>query len=309
MPAAVLTAAVDAVADQPGGRPAPGRGAGRRPGRVDGRGATGGRSAGRRAARPRRGRCPSPACARCGRTGEAADPLADRWGVRPLPAPATRRRLRPLRGDQTGRRPRRAGPAGLRALRRPTATALRTVRTDPADRPPRPRRPARHLRRLLPAARGGLQPLRAPPAVFVRAGPNPICTGCAPRAHRGLRALRRRTAHRPPAGPRDRSATPATPPRCAAAAPAPAARPSGAWSPHPARTPPPAPTAPALPVTVTPAPTAASRTSSTNAAGAHPARCVAAPGELLRGRRRADPARAGRRSTTRSPPPTPRAPR
>ena len=196
------------------------------PTRVDGRRATGGRPAGRRAAGPR-ARTARADLRRCGRTGRpltrsAAGGVCARCRRRQLAE-----RLHPLRGGQTGRRPGRAGPAVLRPVRRPTATALRTVRTDPADRPPRPRRAARHLRCLLPGARGGLQPLRAPPAVFVRVR----------RRQPDLRRLRpartapsARTAaptgHRPPAGPRDRSATPATPRRCAAAATAPAAVPA-----------------------------------------------------------------------------------
>ena len=145
---------------------------------------------------------------------------------------------------------------------------------------------------------------RLPEAVCSRCGrrrPCSFATGPEPDLHRlrpagdgGLRALRRRTAHRPPAGPRDRSATPATPPRCAAAAPAPAAAAERRLVAPPG---PDATTcadcAGAAQPPLTPAPTAASRTSSTNAAAAHPARCAAAPGDSAPRRRRADPPRAG----------------
>ena len=58
-----------------------------------------------------------------------------------------------------------------------------------------------------------------------------------------------RTARRQPAGPRGRSATRATPPRCATGAGAHPAASSAGWSPRPARPPTPARTAPGIPVT------------------------------------------------------------
>ena len=229
----------------PGGHPVPGRGAGRRPGRVDGRGAAGGRSAGRRTTGPRGRDAAGPDLRRCGRTGQAADPLIVRWGLRPLPTTPTRRRLCPLRCGQTGRRPRRRRPAGLRAVRRPPATASAGDADGPGGSPDAPTTGT-------PTSATPASGCPRPSAAAAGAGGRARSRRPEPDLHR-LRAPRRTapartaapTAHRPRAGPRDRSATPATTPRCAAAAPAPPARPCVASSPHPARTRPPAPTAPA----------------------------------------------------------------
>ena len=129
-----------------------------------------------------------------------AHPLVDRRGLRPLPAPPARRALRPLRGHQTGRRPRRVTPAGLRPLRRPPATAVRTVRTDSSDRPTRPRRPARHLRRLLPASRGHLRGLRTPAALRFRRHGHPDLHRPARRVAASPAPAAASTARRRPAG-------------------------------------------------------------------------------------------------------------
>ena len=293
-------------ADQPGGDPIPGRGVGRGPGRVTGRGAAGGRQAGRRTASPRRGPA-RPGLLQVRAHREAVDPVTVRWGLRPLPATATRGALHHMWCGQTDRRPRRTGSAVLRPVRRPTPTALRAMRTDQADRPPRPRRSPRHLRRLLPDARRGLQPLPATPAVFVRGRAGTDLHRLRSTVHSGLRALRRRPAtDRPVArGTGLRPLLHAALRRRGTCAPA---VPCGGSSPHPARAPPPAPTARACPAPRIPAPAAGSRTNSTNEAGAHPARCVAAPGICSApAPSRSHP--SWHRFTKRSPPPTPRAPR
>ena len=87
------------------------------------------------------------------------------------------------------------------------------------------------------------------PCSGVAAG-RPICSRCRPVEPATARTAAR-PGRQPRAGPRARSATPATPPRCAAPAPAPAAGATGAWSPRLARRPTPAPTvrAPAPPDT------------------------------------------------------------
>ena len=238
---------------------------------------------------------------------EAADPVAVRWGLRAVPAMATRGPLHRMWRDQTSRQPRRAGPPVLRAVRRPTEAALRAVRTDPADRPPRPRRNPRHLRRLLPDARSRLQAAAGGNGhVCSRPGRNRSASA-APQGPRRSARTAAPTGHRRRGGPRDRSATRVTTRRSAAAAPAlPAGRSVGS-SPHPARTRRPARTAPACPPP-TPARTAGSRTNSTNKAAAHPARCAAGPVTCS-----APAPNTSRphspRSTGRSPAPTPHAPR
>ena len=219
---------------------------------------------------------PDPSCTRCGRTGKPLTRSPSGGCLRPVPATATRRGVCPVWCGQTRRRPRRTGPAGVRAVRRPTPAALRAMRTDPADRPPRPRRDPRHLRRVLPTTRGGLLPLPATPAVFVRERTG---TGLHPlrgKSHRGLRALRRG----PPTnremargtGLRPLLQRCATPPRhlhhlwCHAQARGPT-RPGRDDLRRLRRHPPP----------LTRAQAAGSRTNSTKKADAHPARCGAGP--------------------------------
>ena len=80
-----------------------------------------------------------------------------------------------------------------------------------------------------PAVSPARTPRSAPGARRVAASPAPAAARTNPPRRTGLRG---------------RSATPATPPRCATAASAPAVRPSAAWSPRPAQTRRPAPTAP-----------------------------------------------------------------
>ncbi|WP_204079409.1 hypothetical protein [Mycobacterium riyadhense] len=60
---------------------------------------------------------PEPVCARCARTGKPLTRSSARGCMRPLPTPTTGDRLCALRCGQTRRRPRRAEPADLRAVR------------------------------------------------------------------------------------------------------------------------------------------------------------------------------------------------
>ena len=107
------------------------------------------------------------------------------------------------------------------------------------------------------------------------ASDHPVCLSCSPRPPRAARAAAR-TARRLPAGPKGRSATLATPPRCVTGHGArPAAR-CGDRSPRPAQTPTRAQIVPGC-RSCTPARTAGSRTSFTNAAGATAAACGGGP--------------------------------
>jgi len=130
---------------------------------------------------------PEPGCARCGRSRPPVDPLRRRRGVRPLPAPSTRRSLHPLWGGQTRCRARRAAPSRLRPLRRPAPTPLRA---GAAHRHPRQRHRTRHLRRLLPRPPRRLPELWAAAAVRVRGRGPPDLPGLPTADARGLRALR-----------------------------------------------------------------------------------------------------------------------
>ena len=109
-----------------------------------------------------------------------------------------------------------------------------------ADRPERPCGRCGRTRRIARRAHDGIPDIcdgcfRMPEAVCSRcqrrrpcsfaAGPEPVCIPMRATGHRGLRALRRGTAHHPRGGPRDPSATPATTLRSAAAASAPPAEP------------------------------------------------------------------------------------
>ena len=133
---------------------------------------------------------PDPTCSRCGRTGKPLTMSPSGGVCAPLPTTATRGALHHMWSSQTDRRPRRTGSAVLRPVRRSTATALREVRSDQADRPPRPRRDPRHLRRLLPDARRGLQPVPATPAMFLRGRTGTDLHRLRSTGHSGLCALR-----------------------------------------------------------------------------------------------------------------------
>ena len=141
----------------------------------------------------------APACKSCGSDRAAADPLKPGRGLSPLPEPAARDRLRPLRRGQAGRRPHRRRRAGLRAVppSRARAPALRDVRQDRSDRGPGPRRGRGRVRELLPDAAGRLHGLRhAGAACNFAGGGNPVCKTCAPRCHEPLRRDAARTGRR-----------------------------------------------------------------------------------------------------------------
>ena len=122
----------------------------------------------------------------------AADPLKPRRGMSPLPEPAARGRLRPLRRGQAGRRPHRCRRAGLRAVppSRARAPALRDVRQDRSDRGPGPRRARRRLRELLPDAAGPVHRLRPPASVQLRRRRLPGLQDVHPAGRERLRPLR-----------------------------------------------------------------------------------------------------------------------
>ena len=202
----------------------PGGGAGRAdgPGRARGRGAPWNRQAGRRADRPRICRVHSAGLQVLRDDRAAADPLKPGRGMSPLPEPAARGRLRPLRRGQAGRRPHRCRRAGLRAVppSRARAPALRDVRQDRSDRGPGPRRARRRMRELLPDAAGPLHRLRPPAPVQLRRRRQPGLQDVHPAGREPSAPAAARTGRQPRGGPRARSATPAIPARCAAAAPA-----------------------------------------------------------------------------------------
>ena len=161
---------------------------------------------------------------------------------------------------------------------RPRTPGVRDVRQDRSDRGPGPRRARRRLRELLPDAGSNLRRVLAG-CRFYRAT-SPRLPGRSARPARRRRPppapAAARTARPRPAGPKDRSATRATPPRCGTGHHAHPAGRSGGWSPRPARPLTPAPAAPGSP-SPAPAPTAGSRTSSSSAAGASAAACGAGP--------------------------------
>ena len=265
LPRPVVAAAVDAVAHRPGRRCGtwqrrwpPTRGALRH-----GAPPVAGRLAAELIARGS-ATLAAPACARCGRAGR---PLtrSDGGGVMRSAAPA--RQLAAAcapAGGQAGRLPRqRRAPLCERCRRAwPRPPPVRDLRQDRPDRGARPAAAQpdicvncyRMPEAVCACAAGAGSATSPPPAArsarHARPGPPPHARAAG------------RTARPRPAGPKGRSATRATPPRCGTAGDARPAASSGGWSPRPARPLTPAPTAPGC-RSRTPALTAGSRTSST----------------------------------------------
>jgi hypothetical protein len=166
---------------------------------------------------------PEPSCAVCARLGQ---PLT-RSSTGGVCARCRRRELaegcarcgviKPVAGRDSQRR-----PVCARCSDRPQRQCGRCGRIS-SDRLTRPGRGARHLRPVFPATRGHLLEAAAAAGPAVSPARTPWS---APGARRGAPSpapVAARTSHPWRTGPKVRSATPATPPRCAIVAPAAAA--------------------------------------------------------------------------------------